>query len=121
MEIIYDDVTLTGEQVITKDVKDVSVTTYFVFTASSISEASEVTISTDVNDAEWEPTVAIVMCTDDTTNQTYAIRVICPYFSTTRGDTNVRTVTVDGTIYTNNSNIFSPVHVVVLMSGCQKS
>ena len=121
MTITDDNVTLTGDRVITIDIKGNFIAKYITFTASSVSENSELDVSTDINSDFWNVQVDIVRCVNDPEGKTFAIRVICPYYYVLKNDVNVRTVRIDGTIYTNNPNIYSNVHEEITIIGCKRS
>lgn len=116
MTIQDDNIQLTGERVLSAETNN-SVIRYITFTASSVSESSVLTYSVDTQE-EWNVSVSLVRCINDTSGKTYAIRIECPFF--TVGDMSLitRTVTVEGYVYTNIRSIFSSVYETFSVTGC---
>ena len=120
MITIEDDyVVLTGESVITADTGN-SLIRYIVFTATSVSETSElnVTITPEEIESEWDVSVNLVKCVRDVSGKTYAIRIECPKFTVDDPNKKTRKVKVDGVIYTNIPSVYSPVHETFTVTGC---
>lgn len=118
MITIEDDyVVLTGESVITAETQT-SVIRYIVFTASSISNTSELNVEITPDNVEWNVSVTLVKCVKDESGKTYAIRIECPFFLVEHTEETVRRVKVDGIIYTSSPQVYSPVHETFTMTGC---
>lgn len=118
MITIEDDyVVLTGESVITAETQN-SVIRYIVFTASSISNTSELSVDITPDSVSWNVSVTLVKCVKDESGKTYAIRIECPFFLVEHPEETVRMVKIDGVIYTSNPQVYSPVHETFTMTGC---
>ena len=118
MITIEDDyVVLTGESVITAETQN-SVIRYIVFTASSISNTSELNVEITPDNVEWNVSVTLVKCVKDESGKTYAIRIECPKFTADDPNEKTRKVKVDGIVYTSIPSIYSPVHETFTMTGC---
>lgn len=115
--IIYDDdIILTGERIITVE-SETSVTKYIVFTATSVSDSS--TIITTINPiGDLNYKVDVVHCIYDTSLNTYAIRIKCPFLYTSNPDEIYRVLNVDGVIYTEDMKHKTNVHEMFTITGC---
>lgn len=117
--IIDDNIVLTGESVITEETQN-SIIKYIVFTATSVSETSEltVTITPAWVQLEWDVSVTMVRCIRDADGKTYAIRIECQKFYVTDQSEKKRKVKIDGMVYTNNPLVKAPVHETFDLTGC---
>jgi hypothetical protein len=115
MEVLDDDVRLTGGRVITGETES-TVIRYITFTATSVSEQSELTHYVVNYTGDWNVSVSLVRCTKDTSGKTFAIRVECESFLV--GPEGPRELVIEGTIYTNSQNVYSPVLETIIVSGC---
>lgn len=116
MTIIDDNIELTGERIITAETNN-TVIRYITFTATSVSETSELSYRTSTEE-EWDVLVSLVRCTDDEQGRTYAIRIECPFFLASSIEDKIRDVIVEGYIHTNVHAIFSYVYEVFQITGC---
>lgn len=115
---IEDSVTLISGETAKTVETDTQFINYFFFTATSVNyTASTMTLKYDEH-AGWTPAACLVICTNDPSDETHAIRITTPKFSSSTSVVEYRTVYAVGTIQTDSPLVSSSYNIGVRSNGC---